>query len=148
MNRFNLFFFATVITFTVSACSSVAPGEPDTKEIYQTEKAFEKMCADKGVAEAFAAFAADSAVIKRGNDSLISGREAIRNYYNSPVYKTAVVKWTPDFIDIAKAGDMAYSYGKYNWTLTDSAGEVTNYTGVYMTVWKRQKDGSWKYVWD
>jgi ketosteroid isomerase-like protein len=28
------------------------------------------------------------------------------------------------------------------------AGEVGEYQGVFHTVWKRQPDGTWKYVWD
>jgi len=45
----------------------------------QTEKAFEKMASEKGLAEAFYYFADENAVIKRGNDSLIIGKENIRN---------------------------------------------------------------------
>lgn len=118
------------------------------QEVANAEAAFAKMAADQGIAEAFATFAAEDAVIKRQNDTLIKGREAIRNYYSAPFYKTAKVEWKPDFVDVSENGDLAYTYGKYLWSSQDSTGKVNEQRGVFHTVWKRQKDGSWKYVWD
>lgn len=106
------------------------------------------MAAEKGVAEAFAFFADSNAVIKRQNDSLIHGKEGIRNYYMNPFYKNAVAKWSPDFVDVSTNGDLAYTYGKYTWEFKDSAMKSNFYSGVFHTVWKKQNDGSWRYVWD
>ena len=99
----------------LTAGSQQVDKEKLKQEVYQAEKAFEKMCADKGITEAFFFFASDSAVIKRENDTLIIGRENIRDYYNNPVYKRAAVSWTPDFIDVSDCGNMSYTYGKYVW---------------------------------
>lgn len=117
-------------------------------EIRKAEKEFETMCAEKSVAEAFYFYADSEAVIKRENDTLIRGRDAIKNYHASNFYKTAKVKWNPDYVDAGASGDLGHSYGHYEWTYTDTAGQVQKYPGVYHTVWKKQKDGSWKYVWD
>lgn len=106
------------------------------------------MAAQKGIAEAFWFFADSEAVIKRGNDSLIKGKEGIRNFYSKDFYKSASVKWSPDFIDAAAGGDLAYTYGKYVWQSKDSSGKLVEAAGVFHTVWKKQKDGAWKYVWD
>jgi ketosteroid isomerase-like protein len=54
--------------------------------------------------------------------------------------------WSPDFIDVSASGDMAYTYGKYNYTTTDSLGNVSEIEGIFHTVWKRQADGNWKFV--
>ena len=131
---------------------STTPAKTDTeaikKEIVKAEKDFETMAGEKGVAEAFAFFADSNAVIKRQNDSLIHGKEGIRNYYMNPAYKNAVAKWAPDFVDVSANGDLAYTYGKYTWEFKDSAMKSNFYSGVFHTVWKKQADGSWKYVWD
>jgi ketosteroid isomerase-like protein len=125
---------------------------PDTetvkKQIVQAEKDFEKMAKEKSIAEAFWQYADSNAVIKRGNDSLINGRDNIRHYYAQDFYKTAEVSWAPDFVDISPDGNMAWTYGKYTWAIKDSSGKATEYKGVFHTVWKRQQDGNWKYVWD
>ena len=118
------------------------------KEIFDAEKAFEAAAKEKGIAEAFHAFADDNAVIKRENDTLIVGKENIKTYYQNPEYQKASVTWTADFVDVSADGSLAYTYGKYVWTVRDSIGQTTDYKGVFHTVWKRQSDGSWKYVWD
>ncbi|MFZ1279724.1 MAG: nuclear transport factor 2 family protein [Ignavibacteriaceae bacterium] len=141
------FVFSMVLLFFFS-CGQPTDKNILEKEIFATEKSFEKMCAEKGVAEAFYFFADDSAVIKRENDTLIIGKENIKNYHNNDFYKTASVKWAPDFIDVSNDGSMAYTYGKYIWTSKDENGNESEFKGVFHTVWKRQKDNSWKYVWD
>jgi len=116
--------------------------------VRQAEKDFETMAKEKGIAEAFWYFADSNAVIKRQNDTLIHGKEDIKNYYSADFYKTASVKWSPDFVESSHDGTIAYTYGKYHWQSKDSSGKLTEFKGIFHTVWKKQSDGSWKYVWD
>jgi ketosteroid isomerase-like protein len=118
------------------------------EEIIKIEKAFNDYALTKGIAAAFHEFAAEDAVIKRENDTLIKGKDAIKNYYSSPKYSKASVTWKPDFVNISEDGTMAYTFGKYIWTATDSIGNKREFKGVFHTVWKKQANGSWKYVWD
>lgn len=118
------------------------------EEITNAEKAFNDSASKEGIANAFYEFAAEDAVIKRENDTLIKGKESIKKYYSNPKYAKASVTWKPDFINVSDDGTMAYTYGKYNWTATDSTGIKKEFKGIFHTVWQRQKNGSWKYVWD
>jgi len=118
------------------------------EEVLAAETAFMLMAQVNGVAAAFYEFADSTAVIKRMEDSLVIGRENIKLFYSDPKYIGAKVQWTPDLVDVSASGDMAYCYGKYKWEMKDSAGTMHVYDGVYQTVWKKQKDGGWKYVWD
>jgi ketosteroid isomerase-like protein len=118
------------------------------QQIAQTEKAFEKMAFDKGITAAFYFYADSNAVINRGKDSLIYGKDNIRNFYEKKNYTNATVNWTPDFIDISEDGTMAYTYGKYVWRVKQNDGNFKEFHGVFHTVWKRQVDNTWKYVWD
>ena len=117
-------------------------------EIVKTEKDFEKLVTAKGLAEGFYQFADSNAVIKREHDTLIIGKVNIKNYYLNSKHQNATVIWSPDAVSVSDAGDMASSYGKYVWTFKDASGKEQVLKGVYHTVWKRQKDGSWKYIWD
>ena len=131
------------------SCSSPKSNNENTKqEIEKAEKDFAQMAADKGIAEAFYFFADSNATIKRQNDTLIHGKEAIKIFYSAPFYKKATVKWSPDFVGASIDGDIGYTYGKYVWSSTDPAGKPITFNGVFHTVWKKQPDGSWKYVWD
>lgn len=134
-----------LITFS---CAPEFDKDKVRKEIFDAEKSFEQLCAEKGIAEGFYYFAADNAVIKRQNDTLIVGKENIKKYYDKEFYKTASVKWAPDFVDVSNDGTMAYTYGKYVWTAIDENGNPIEFKGVFHTVWKKQNDNTWKYVWD
>ncbi len=144
-----VYMFILSSLFTFYACNSnKATRDTYLQEIAKTEADFKLSIDSHGVAEAFFLHADSSAVILRANDSLIEGRTAIRNYYSRPQFKDASVNWTPDFIEVSASGDMAYSYGRYVWLLKDSTGKENEYKGIYHTIWKKQTDGSWKYIWD
>jgi ketosteroid isomerase-like protein len=145
----NLLILASA-TVLFLACSTGKTNEHTkaVEGIRSAEKMFAEMARDKSIEEAFWFYADSNAVIKRGKDSLIHGKEAIRHFYSASFYKSAKVVWSPDFVDASSNGDMGYTYGKFTWTNTDSAGVTKEQKGLFHTVWKRQADGSWKYVWD
>jgi ketosteroid isomerase-like protein len=143
-----------IILFIYTMCFIVVFGQKAENkelikaEIYKTEKAFEKMAAEKGTTEAFYEYTDSLAVINRGNDSLIYGKDNIRHFYSTKNNPNATVNWTPDFIEVSSDGTLGYTYGKYVWKLKQADGSIKESRGIFHTVWKRQKDGSWKYVWD
>lgn len=140
-------FLILAIGVFLTSCNNVDK-EEIKKEIFQAEKAFEKMTAEKGIPQAFYYFADENAVIKRENDTLIMGKENIKTYYEKSNNENAKVNWTADFIDVSDCGNLAYTYGNYRWLIKNDEGEIVEYKGVFHTVWKRQQDGNWKYVWD
>ena len=140
-----LFFVLIVL---VAACTpSEEQMETWKKEIVDTEAAFAAMAEEEGIASAFLAFAADDAVLMR-NNTLIIGKEALKQSLEATAGLNASLSWSPDFVDVSRSGDLAYTYGKFVYTLVDSLGKEEVQEGVFHTVWKRQEDGSWKFVWD
>jgi ketosteroid isomerase-like protein len=137
-----LFTFALIVS-----CNQTADKNKAKDEILKTEKAFEKMTSEKGIAEAFYYFADENAAIHR-NDSLIKGKENIRIFYSKKNLINASVNWTPDFIEVSDCGTLGYTYGKYVWKVKSNDGTTTESKGIFHTVWKKQKDNTWKYVWD
>jgi ketosteroid isomerase-like protein len=121
--------------------------EKSKKEILQTEKEFDAMVAAKGLAEAFSYYAADNGVVKR-KESLCIGKDNIRKNYESWKYKEVSLRWSPDFVDASLSGDLGYTYGKYTFSAKDTSGKIIEDKGYFHTVWKKQPDGKWKFVWD
>lgn len=119
------------------------------QEIIETERAFAEMAKTEGIPKAFLTYAAEEAVLMR-NNTLISGKDAIKNSFGNPGPGAGNVElaWEPDFVDVAGSGDLGYTYGKYTYSVTDSSGMVKLDSGIFHTVWKRQADGDWKFVWD
>ena len=142
--------FFIIIGLALSCSKKTETQKQDTlkAEVFKAEADFKNLSQSKGIAEAFYTFADSNAVIKRENDTLIQGKENIKNYYSNPKFQKASVTWKPDFVAVSNDGSMAYTYGKYVWTVTDSIGKKKDFKGLFHTVWKKQKDGSWKYVWD
>ena len=102
----------------------------------------------KVLPQLFYFYADSNVVIKRGDDSLIYGRAGVQHYYSKPAYKTAIIIWHPDFVDVSSSGDLAYTYGKYQYQNIDAAGKKVSASGIFHTVWKKQSNGSWRFVWD
>ncbi len=140
--------FAALVLLSSCTRYTKQPELNDCKrEIIQTEKEFEKMAEDKGLAEAFSFFASDSAAI-RARGKIILGKTEIRNHYNNLPYKNVSLSWSPDFVDVSSSCDLGYTYGKYKIAFTDSLGKNNSDSGYFHTVWKKQKDGKWRFVWD
>jgi ketosteroid isomerase-like protein len=59
------------------------------------------------------------------------------------------LSFASDRILVAKSGDLASSRGHFSLTMTDKATKKpTTMTGSYLTVFRKQDDGSWKAVED
>ena len=126
------------------SCNAPNDKEKSKAEIIQAEKDFAQAAKEKGIANAFYAFADDSAVIRRG-PNVIKGKESIKAFYDKQPQQ-GELQWSPDFADVS--GDLGYTYGKFIFSSKDSTGKVNEVKGYFHTVWKKQKDGSWKFVWD
>lgn len=56
--------------------------------------------------------------------------------------------WTPTGGDISSSADLGYTYGTFEFTSKDKDGKAHVEHGKYTSIWKLQKDGSWKVVLD
>jgi len=141
----------TIIIFSLMAACTAGSNKSSTeaakKEIVETERAFETMAREKGLSDAFAFYADSSAAVNRGS-YILHGKDSIRKYYLSPRFKGVKLEWKPDFVEVSKSADLGYTYGKYTFSVQDSTGKVTTSKGIFHTVWKRQANGNWRFVWD
>jgi len=130
------------------SCETNDPSQSIEKwkqEILETEQNFAAMVKKEGVHNAFVAYADDNAIVMR-NNAVIKGKKAIDDFYKNSNSKS--LAWTPDFIEVSSSGDLGYTYGSYQFTFKDSLGTEQVNSGIFHTVWKRQQDGTWKFVWD
>ena len=137
----------SVFILFLSCETKTASGSSETwkQEIRDAELQFAEMVKNEGIHNAFVAYAADDATMMR-NNTLVKGKTAIDEFYKNTDSKT--LDWAPDLVDVSASGDLGYTYGTYHFTYQDSLGESHVNTGIFHTVWKRQADGAWKFVWD
>lgn len=130
-----------------NSCSQKTSQNALKAEIIATEITFAIMAKEVGLKEAFLKFAADSAVLNR-NGMIIKGKQKIATYFDSQTLHNVSLEWDTEFIEVAKAGDMAYTYGPFTFSSISEEGESKTISGYFHTVWKKQEDGSWKFVYD
>ena len=117
-------------------------------EIHEVENAFCHYGKIYGVGSAFVMFAAEDAVINR-NNRIYKGKEEIGLFYSSLKVKILSLEWSPSYIDGSEDMTMAYTYGNYEMKhLAENESEIQESRGIFHTVWKKQKDGTWKYVYN
>lgn len=136
--------------FVSSCCNNVQDNKKLWKEeIIKTEAEFCNTAEKQGLQKAFLKFSSKDAVLLRDN-KLVKGKNAIADFYKNydAVKENIKLIWEPDFVDVSSSGDMAYTYGKYIFTSSDSSGKIVSDTGIFHTVWKRQENGEWRFVWD
>lgn len=119
------------------------------REIMDADRAFDAAVAKAGTdgAKAWAGyFAGDGGM---NSMPVIRGREEVRKAMDGFFSKPGnTLRWQPDFADVAKSGDLGYTLGASQRYWTDKEGKALENEGRYITIWKRQKDGSWKIAFD
>jgi ketosteroid isomerase-like protein len=127
--------------------ASIAAAAP-VDDVLATDRAFAAMAKAKGARAAFTEYADADAIMFRAGVGPVKGLEAIGRVFEEPPAATPV--WDPEAADVAASGDLAYSWGQFTWTpVADGplAGKPP-FTGYYVSIWKRQRDGRWKWVVD
>jgi len=125
-----------------------AQSEPpsDAEVLLKTEADFQKATAERGLDGYMSFYTDDSAELSNGSP-VVSGKANIRHMLE-PWGPENSLTWTPVRADLAASGDLGYTYGNYVFKTKDSNGKPVSYYGKYATVWKKQKDGSWKVAFD
>lgn len=120
----------------------------DLQRMMETDREFSRMSEEKGTSEAFV-FYADEKVILSGENKLpIIGIEELKNIFNRPKNPNATLTWEPLKGEMSGSGELGYTFGRWQIKSKTESGADTLTNGVYITVWKKQTDGSWKYVLD
>ncbi len=88
-------------------------------------------------------FAEDSAVFPTDAPPA-TGKAAVRAYYERIRFDPRNLAWTPVRAELAASGEVGYTWGTWTWTAKGPDGKSTSATGKYMTIWRRQPDGSYK----
>lgn len=137
-----------LIVFVLLACTSQNPDLQMLKaEIEVVEAAFNASVAAKGIHQGFLEFAADDAILIR-NAQATEGRTAIAARFGQSPDTGQKLTWAPRKIEVAASGELAYSFGDFIYIASDTLGQADTLTGNFCTIWKKQADGSWKFVVD
>ncbi|MEO6733376.1 MAG: hypothetical protein ABIN01_19295 [Ferruginibacter sp.] len=108
----------------------------------EADRAFSKLSEEKGMKHALLQFIDSKGVLLRPNSMPIAGGEAI-NYISQGNDTSYTMTWEPNGGSVAKSGELGYTYGVYSLKPKD---KDTVFYGTYVSIWKKQPDGKWKFV--
>ncbi len=139
--------YVIILLLLFSSCTNFDGGdenasEKSLQEIQQADIEFSNFSRQHGMRKAFMEYIDDDGVMMRDNAMPIIGANAIE-YISSMNDSSIQLTWEPRGGDVAKSGDLGFTYGVYE--LKDS---VNRQKGTYVTIWKKQSDGKWKFVLD
>ncbi|HKG14737.1 MAG TPA: hypothetical protein VKB12_15530 [Pyrinomonadaceae bacterium] len=110
--------------------------------VVEAEHAFAQYSIDHGMKDASINFAApDGVLFRRGPVNAI---ELWRSRNPAPTW---LLTWWPSYADVSAAGDMGWTTGPYE-VREKPTDEKPADTGHFFTVWRRQADGTFKFVVD
>lgn len=151
---------AAAMIVSVSGCERYEHKEgkaatADTSAIADAIKADEAKWSQEFAAkpkslDALTAHYADDATFVAPGLKAMTGKADIRKAYEEALKDANFnVTFAADKVDVAASGDYAISQGRFTESYTDPATkQAKSDSGAFLTVYKKQDDGSWKAVQD
>lgn len=132
------------ICLLLAGCSSQQTdlSSKSREEIIAADLAMCDLAAKEGFRKALLAYADDSVIKPEEGKFPVIGKAGLAEYWMGKP-GTKGITWSPFRAEAAKSGELGYTFGNWKFVDGDSV-----YYGNYFTMWKKQRDGSWKFVVD
>jgi ketosteroid isomerase-like protein len=117
-------------------------------QIVKADTDFARSVADKN-RERFLSLIAEAAIFSGGTANELHGRDAVMKDW-APFFAPdgPTLTWAPTTGEVIGAGDLGYTTGRSVFSTKEADGKSTERRGQYITIWKKQADGSWKVIYD
>lgn len=135
-----------------SAAAAAMPAPPDPAAVRQAieaanAKGVEAWRNNNDFAPMLANYE-DGALIMQPGMPIVRGRaawgEVVAGMMKTMDFKDMVFRTD----DVTVSGDYAVEVGGYSWKIGPKGGKLAADSGKYLTVWRKQGDGSWKIIRD
>jgi ketosteroid isomerase-like protein len=115
--------------------------------LMEADRAFDRATAERGVDAWVSYFAEDGRQFLSGRP-VVQGHAAIRELMTRGLAPGNSLRWEPEFAVVGASGDFGYTSGIGVGEFATPDGGVVRNRSRYVTVWRRDPDGSWKVVAD
>ena len=138
-------FLIILLTLTSVVATQRQPQKSPVAEMVETERAFARTSKEKGTTPSFLAFIADDGILFR--PKAVKGKQWLIANPPPATAKRPWLHWAPSYAFMAKSGDMGYTFGPWEYR-SDVKDKDAVAFGHFLTVWKKQADGTWKFAVD
>lgn len=144
LNSMKRILFLTFVIL-VSCTSKEERMKEAKKEILNADRSFSMMSMNEGMHQAFLSFASNDVIKLRDGKPPIMNKSELEMSFREQNDSLIKLHWEPIVAEVSESGDLGYTFG--NWELYIYGRRDIQY-GNYVTIWKKQTDGTWKYVLD
>jgi ketosteroid isomerase-like protein len=138
-----IFSFLLILSIFISCNNSKeADLTKETESMKQADIAFSDLSERKGMKTAFLQYLDSSGILLRPDHYPIVGNDA-QQFFQHINDSAFTLTWVPQYASVSKSGELGYTYGIYTYTNED-----TTFQGTYVSIWRKQADGNWKFVLD
>ena len=134
-----------VLELAVAGFAGKTKAGPD--QLVQLEAEFMQDAAARG-SQGYMSYYADDAVELPNGEHMLQGKAEIAKTMGFLDQKGNSLSWKPVHAEMATSGDLGYTNGTYEFRSNDKDGKPVVSYGKFTTIWKKQKDGSWKVAMD
>ena len=117
------------------------------RAVRQADSAFALAADLQGTGIAFATFVAPQGVVFAGSE-LVIGTDAVRALFDEQQRAGGTLNWRPVYADAVESGDLGFTIGESVFTGRGANGSVVQRFGKYLTIWRKQPGGDWRFVVD
>jgi uncharacterized protein (TIGR02246 family) len=138
------------LAFTVSCTrTQVSTPDADFKAIQDDQAQWLKDFQSKNLDRIVSHFSDDAIIIDNGGPP-VRGREAAKSVYRAFAEDpSSSLTFEPLRVEVSRSGDLAYVLGSYASVETvPHTQKTTEEKGTYVSIYKKEADGSWKDVTD
>lgn len=127
----------------VSAVQAHTPAmrPADPAPVIAAERAFAARAAVVGIAPSFLEYMSDQAIVFGPDPTNAKAFYSARPPGKAPKDGGTLLAWWPNFAGLARSGDLGFTTGPAS--VNGGKPDV-----VYVTIWARQADGGWKWIFD
>jgi hypothetical protein len=125
----------------LAACAALTPGYANQAlgDLFNSERAFARMAAQRGIAPAFDQYLAADAIVFRPGPVVYPRTQAAANAVRDPA--APLLEWAPQAGAVSRANDLGYTTGPYRLVKQGERQPLDQ--GYFFSVWKRV-DGVWR----
>jgi ketosteroid isomerase-like protein len=134
----------------IASCNSSDKKEDREKEtgiaakvnMMNADREFSLLSEKKGLRTAYTEFIDSNGVLLRPGYKPMDGADAL-DYIIQSNDSGFMMTWEPKNATLSSSGDLGYTYGIFSLKPADAD---TIIYGTYVTIWRRQLNGNWKFV--
>ena len=138
----------TTAPATATLAGSLAPDFATVRRAIDSTNAHFVTAVLKGDSIAAAESYASDVIVMPPNAKVRKGQDAELKNLGAMASSRTVTGFSLRTIDLLTAGDYAVETGRYDMTMQPKAGKPEHDVGKYLTVWKKELDGSYKIIRD